>query len=195
MVKQERPCATIAMVFQYKTANGDKRTDKGGKAALFKQDDRLFLLTVKQLATYSDLAETDTITNVSIPLLKAVRGDRQLAYRNVIKDVDIPVWTEVDVSEEESVIPIDEDEGKSINLRAHDSIYYLEVTNEAWAKSPQYQPLTSNSVSVCVGDSLRFCSQRKLGTGFLAEFPQWRTINEIEGSQSCYPGLFVMNFN
>ena len=194
MGKTERPCATVGMVFQYKTVNGDKRTDKGGKAVLYKQGDRLFLLTVKQLATYAALGETDTITNVSIPLLKAVRGDRTLAYRNVVKAVDVPEWTQVDVSEEDPKIPVNEDEGQFINLHAHDSIYFLEVTNEAWAKSPQYQPVTANTVNLSIGDMVRFCSQRKMGTGFLAEFPQWRTIREVDGTSTVYPGLFFCFF-
>jgi len=186
-MKLERPCCTVALVFQYKTVNGEKRTDKGGKAALFKSEDRLFLLTVKQIALYSDLGNNDTLTNVSIPLLKATRGASSLAYRNVIKDVDIPEWTEVDVSEENPIIPVGE-EGKTINLKAHDSVYFLEVTNQPWAKSPYYTPVTTNTINVSLGDTLNFCSQRKLGTGFLAEYPQYRGIREIEGTKTSYPG-------
>ena len=187
---QEAPCAMVPLVFQYKTVNDERRTDKGAKAALFKQGDRLFLLTVKQIALYQDLGEGDTLIEVSIPMLKAVRGERQLAYRSVIKDTKIPVWTEVDVSEEEHIIPMEPEANKYIHLRSHDSIYFLEVTGESWATSPLYNPLTSNSVSVSVSDTVRFCRQRRLGTSFLAEFPQWRGIREIEGLSTVYPGAY-----
>jgi len=184
----ERPCATVPLVFQYKTVNDERRTDKGGKSALVKQGDRLFLLTVKQLALYQDLGPQDTLVNVSVPFIRNNRGERKLEYRNVIKGEDIPQWTEVDVSDEEHTIPLEPETGKILHLRSHDSVYFLEITGEAWATSPLYKPLTRNTVNVSIADSLRFCSQRCLGTGFLAEYPQWRSIREVEGSSTVYPG-------
>lgn len=190
----DRPCSTVALIFQYTTAGGDKRTDKGGKATLFKRGNRTFLLTVKQVATYAELASTDTLNAVSYPLLRSVRGEKKLTYKNVLKDKEVPEWKQVDVSDEEPVIVLDEETGRSIDLRLHDSIYYLEVTNEAWVDSPLYKPLIESSINVCVGDNVKFCTQRKLGTGFLAEFPQWRSIREMEGQTSHYPGFFFPFF-
>lgn len=183
----ERPTCTVALIFQYQTAHGEKRTDKGGKATLFRSgDNRLFLLSVKQVATYAEIRQTETLNTVSIPLLRAVRGDRKLMYKPVLKDVPVPVWTQVDVSDEDPKIPVSDD--KFINVSTHDSVYYLEVTGEAWAESPSYKPLTATTVNISLGDIVRFAAQRKMGTGFLSEFPQWRSIREVQGKTTNYPG-------
>ena len=179
--------ATVPIVFQYETSTGDKRTDKGGKAALWKQNDKFFLLTVKQVATYSDIRADETLKQVSLPQLRPAKsGKRNLAYVP-LGDVDIPTWTEVPVDDEEFLIPVTEDE-KSVNLKSHDSIYYLEVTSKSWATSAQYTHLTETTVNVNIGDRLQFCTQKRLGTGFLAEYPQLRPVAEVLGKETNYPG-------
>lgn len=183
----ERPTCAVALIFQYQTIHGEKRTDKGGKATLYRsRDNRLFLLTVKQVATYAEIRDNETINTLSIPLLRAVRGDKKLMYKPVLKDVPVPIWTQVDVSEEDPKIPVSDE--KFIDVSTHDVVYYLEVTGEAWAESPTYQPITSSTVNISLGDIVRFGAQRKMGTGFLSEFPQWRSIREVQGKSTNYPG-------
>lgn len=182
----------VPVLLQYRTANGAVRTDKGGRAALWRQGERRFLLTVQQLATYADLGPDDTLEAVVRPQLRPARdGSRVLAYANVAS-VAIPTWTRVeypdDASEEESVLQLDDD--VRLDLRIHDHVYYLDVTDRAWAESPQMQPLEESSMQVSLGELVRFGRQRRLGTGFLDELPQWRPVQELDGraKESRYPG-------
>ena len=91
----EHTCV-VPVLLQYRTVNGAVRTDKGGRAALWKQADRRYLLTVQQLATYADIGENDTLEAVVRPQLKPARdGSRTLTYANVAKEA-IPTWTRVE---------------------------------------------------------------------------------------------------
>jgi len=167
------------------------KTDKGGKAALWKEGSRFFLVTIEKVATYKEIAEGERLKSVCIPLKKPARGGWTLFYVNAA-EADIPAWKAYPYREGTSSVSVAED--TRLDFTKHDCLYYVEITGRNWASSVDYAPLTQSTHDISVGQVVQFGRQRLMGTGFLAENPQYRNSMDIEGDTTTYPGHALANF-